>query len=96
MLVMYQTVVDVAVLPLLCTSPPTPLPPFTRLKPTRDGYTSERAVYQCDAGYVTKSRVLETSLLCENGAWVQVGDSVVCGGFVCLFVGWLRNVPATC
>ena len=64
-----------SVLPKLCSTLPTPPIAFTRVKQQ----TSERVLYECDEGYVTSSSVLETALQCENGVWVQIGESVKCG-----------------
>ncbi|KAL8589414.1 hypothetical protein ACOMHN_021566 [Nucella lapillus] len=63
--------------PVLCASLPSSPLPSTRVK--EGSYvSSERVVYECDAGYVNSGPVLETVLQCDNGAWVQIGDSVQC------------------
>ena len=87
--------ISVPVLPKLCSTLPTAPIPFTRIKLR----TSELVLYECDEGYVTSGTVLETALQCENGVWVQIGESITCGEYWLLFgiacMGESINVVST-
>nr|AVP12648.1 limulus clotting factor C-like [Littorina littorea] len=66
------------VFPARCADLPNDIP-FTRVK----NRTSDHVVLECDEGYVTSGKILQTTLQCEHGAWVQIGERVKCERSVC-------------
>ncbi|KAK7102831.1 uncharacterized protein [Littorina saxatilis] len=67
------------VFPARCTDQPNAAIPFTRVKHRK----SDHVVLECDEGYVTSGKILQTTLQCKHGAWVQIGERVKCERSVC-------------